>query len=314
MVSILRTTSRDDAREAAWNRLIGNIEEGDCIPFLGAGACANHIPLGGQLALTWGERMGYPLRDKTNLPAVMQYVATMSYEGDATSLKRDFARQEFDGIHAPDFGQPGQIHAVLARRHLSLYVTTNFDDFMTRALQYWRKHPRLDYSPWYGVSEGTARIGPLADPTYEPTPAEPLVFHLHGIFSDPPSLVLTEDDYIEFLVRLATDTTRRAGAVTASDVLPTYVRTRLRTQPLLFIGYSLRDWTFLVLFRTLLHGIPLSQRRNHVSVQVDPGERASKSARRYLEQYFNAQRIRIFWASARDFAEELSSRLGDADT
>jgi hypothetical protein len=314
MVSSLRAGPRDDAREAAWNRLIGNIREGDCIPFLGAGACEGHIPLGEQLALAWGGRMGYPLRDKTNLPAVMQYIATIGYEGDATSLKRDFLRAEFHSAQTPDFGQPEQIHSVLAKCDLSLYVTTNFDDFMTRALQYWRKQPRLDYSPWYGVGEGAARVGPLADPAYEPTPAEPLVFHLHGIFSDPPSLVLTEDDYIEFLVRLATDTTRRAGTVTASDVLPTYVRSRLRTQPLLFIGYSLRDWTFLVLFRTLLHGIPLSQRRKHISVQVDPNERTSRRARQYLEQYFDAQRIRIFWASAHDFAEELSSRLGGADT
>ena len=314
MAAILSTGRKDTAQEAAWSRLIGNIREGDCVPFLGAGACVGHIPLGGQLAREWGGKMGYPLRDKANLPSVMQYIATVGYEGDAMSLKRDFARIEFQGIHPPDFGEPGQIHSVLARCDLSLYVSTNFDDFMTRALQYWRKQPRLDYSPWYGVGEGTARAGPLADRLYEPTPTEPLVFHLHGIYSDPPSLVLTEDDYIEFLVRLATDTTRRAGTVSASEVLPTYVRSQLRTQPLLFIGYSLRDWTFLVLFRTLLHGIPFSQRRNHVSVQVDPNERASKRARQYLEQYFSTQRIRIFWASAHDFADELSSRLGGAGT
>lgn len=302
--------ARSDPQETAWNRLIDNIREGDCVPFLGAGACHGYIPLGGQLAAAWGKASHYPLQDKTNLASVMQYIATVEYDGDSTSLKRDFIRKEIERVHPPDFGDPRQVHGVLARLHLPLYVTTNYDDFMTRALSHWRKAPRLDYSPWYGTGEGSGHVSPLADATYLPTPAEPLVFHLHGTFSEPQSIVLTEDDYIEYLVRLATDTNRRAGVVAPSDVLPTYVRTQLRTQPLLFIGYSLRDWTFLVLFRTLLHGIPIGQRRNHVSVQIDPNERASKRAREYLEQYFSAQRIRIFWASAPDFAEELSSRLG----
>lgn len=306
--------ARDEAQEAAWDLLVGNIREGDCVPFLGAGACAGHIRLGGQLARSWGDDAGYPLYDRANLPAVMQYIAITKYDGDATSLKREFARREIQAAAPPNFGDPGQIHGVLAQRNLALYVTTNFDDFMSRALQYWRKQPRLDYSPWYGAGEAHTHVSPLADKTYQPTPAEPLVFHLHGFFAEPQSLVLTEDDYIEYLVRLASDTNRRAGAVAPSDVLPTYVRSQLRTQSLLFVGYSLRDWTFLVLFRTLLHGIPVGQRRNHVSVQVDPNERSSRRARRYLEQYFRAQRIRIFWASASDFAEELNSRLGGADT
>jgi hypothetical protein len=309
-VSIVRAGSRGGAHdnEHAWDLLIKNLKAGECVPFLGAGACHGHIPLGGPMALDWGGAAGYPLQDRTNLARVMQYIAMTGYDGDATSLKRDFIAREIASVRPPDFGDPAQVHGLLARFDLPLYVTTNYDDFMYLALQHQRRQPRHDHSPWYVTGAGDAYASPLADTGYEPTPAEPLVFHLHGHYQVPQSLVLTEDDNIEYLVQLASDTHRQAGA--ASGLLPAYVHGRLRSKPLLFIGYSLRDWTFLVLFRTLLHGIPDTHKRNHVSVQIDPGERSPRRARDYLERYLGAQRIQIFWDSASDFAQGLNSRLG----
>jgi hypothetical protein len=314
VVSIVPARSREGSRdlEPAWRLLIRNLKRGECVPFLGAGASHEHIPVGGTMAQDWGGAAGYPLRDTTNLARVMQYVTTTRYEGDATSLKGDFIDQEITPARPPDFGDPAQVHGLLARFDLPLYVTTNYDDFMYLALQHRRRQPRHDHSPWYVTGPGDTYSSPLADPGYEPTPAEPLVFHLHGHYKVPRSLVLTEDDNIEYLVQLASDTHRQAGAV--SGLLPAYVHGQLRSKPLLFIGYSLRDWTFLVLFRTLLHGIPESHRRNHVSVQVDPNERYTRRARDYMERYLGSQRIQIFWNSAREFALELNSRLGDTDT
>jgi len=312
-VFTLPAGSRQGARQPAdaLDQLIRNLESGECVPFLGAGACEGHIPLGGPMARSWGDATGYPLHDKTNLPRVMQYIATTDYDGDATSLKRDFVAREFAGIRAPDFGDPWQIHGLLSRFALPLYVTTNYDDFMYLALQQSRKSPRRDHSRWYAGSAGKSG-SPLSDVSYEPSPAEPLVFHMHGRYQEPPSLVLTEDDYIEYLVQLASDTQRQAGLV--SGLLPAYVHGQLRSKPLLFVGYSLRDWTFLVLFRTLLHGIPDTHRRNHVSVQIDPRERSPRRAREYLERYLHAQHIQVFWSSASEFARELSGRLGGASS
>jgi hypothetical protein len=236
----------------------------------------------------------------------MQYIAINEYDGDATSLKRDFIAREIATVGPPNFTDPTQVYGLLARFGLPLYVTTNYDDFMYLALQQQRRNPRQDYSPWYVTDPDEAHDSPFADKTYEPSPDEPLVFHLHGNYRAPQSLVLTEDDYIEYLVRLASDTHRRAGV--PSGMLPAYVHGRLRNKPLLFIGYSLRDWTFLVLFRTLLHGVPDTHRRRHVSVQVDPRERSPKRARTYLERYLRSQRVQIFWDSAHDFAEKLNAR------
>ena len=55
--------------------------------------------------------------------------------------------------------------------------------------------------PWY--LSGAAGIGRWkersdADYGFRPMPAQPVVFHLFGNQKEPESLVLTEDDYIEF--------------------------------------------------------------------------------------------------------------------
>ena len=210
-------------QESTWSLLLKNLPAGDCVPFLGAGACHERIPLGEQMALNWGETEGYPLADTTNLPRVMQYIATARYGGDAITLKHDFVRREISGVAAPDFSDSGQIHGVLARLDLPLYVTTNYDDFMFLALQHWRKLPRFDYSPWYVTGEGDTHDSPLTDRAYQATPRTPLVYHLHGHYERPQSLVLTEDDYIEYLVQLASDTHHHAGTTWASFLLSSVV-------------------------------------------------------------------------------------------
>src|SRR5690242_18817832 len=119
-----------DGVERAWNRLIKNLQGAECVPFLGAGACFGHIPLGAPMARKWAERHKYPMRDKDDLPRVMQYIATVEHAGDATSLKSEFVQLEFSALHLPDFGDSGQVHGQLARFDLPLYVTTNYDDLM----------------------------------------------------------------------------------------------------------------------------------------------------------------------------------------
>src|SRR5215472_124998 len=309
-VSILssKAESGDQDRDSAWRRLVESIRGHRCVPFLGAGACEGQIPLGGEMARKWGVREGYPLRDMTSLPRVMQYIATVTYGGDATSLKERFVEHELARVPMPDFDSPRQIHGLLAEYDLPLYVTTNYDDFMFHALQHKRKEPRQAHSHWYEADTPDREVSPFSDPSYDPTPAKPLVFHLHGYHSVPKSLVLTEDDYIDYLVRLAGETQQR-DALSETGLLPNYVYSSLRTNPLLFIGYSLRDWTFLVLFRALLRGIPESERRKHVSVQIDPGEKSPKRAREYLGKYLQAQSIQVFWDSAPDFAEKLKHRM-----
>jgi hypothetical protein len=299
--------------ERDWQRLVEQLRNGDCTPFLGAGACAGALPTGSELGRQWAERYQYPFQDGSNLPEVMQYASIV--EGDPVTVKQRVAR-ELSSLPDPDFTDPAEPHALLAELPINVYLTTNYDDFMTRALHRAGKRPVTAVCPWYRGAEVDAHM-PLPGGyrtqlpgTYQPRGDEPLVYHLHGSLRYPPSLVLTEQDYAEFLVNLAKDL-----GEDAKRVVPTQILSALARQPLLFIGYSLRDWSFRMLFHGFVGAVPDVLRRRHVSVQLSPaadmeGPEERRQAEDYLTRYFSKLNISVFWGTAADFCTELRDRMG----
>ncbi len=111
----------------------------------------------------------------------------------------------------------------------------------------------------------------------------------------PESLVLTEDDYIDFLVNVADP-----------DVLPPRIREALSDSMLLFIGYRLADWNFRVLYRGVVEKVDPSGRRQNLTVQLRPADVPSPAAaENYVDKYFEAMSVRVFWGDARAFLGEL---------
>src|SRR5262252_2691141 len=265
-----------------WDNWLDLISEKNCTPFIGAGAASAVLPTGGKLAKEWADTNKYPLTDDYNLTRVTQFLAIE--RKDTTYPKR--AMQRIIEGQQPDFDDPNEPHRVLADLGLPVYITTNYDSFMsdalTRSLE--RRHgPGTGHKPcqqicrWY-EPPGAGRARRERQP--KPTPDDPLVFHLHGHYANPESLVLTEDDYLNFLVRLSGP---------SRDLLPQVITEALNRSAILFIGYSLADWTFRVLFRSLLSAAPASFRFPCIAVQLPPGdtkkERTAK-ALNYLERYF----------------------------
>jgi SIR2-like domain len=289
-----------------WHRLVEQLGRGECTPFLGAGACHPTLPTAGQLSEIWAKEYNYPFLDRTNLPRVMQHAALL--EGDHVTVKQHVA-DTLRSRGRPDFAVNTESHALLAKLPLSVYLTTNYDDFMVSALKRENKRPHLAICPWYEGARPDAR---LADDTdFVPSVDEPIVYHLHGSFQDPRSLVLTEEDYLEFLITLAMD--RGAGG---RELIPTPILPHITKWPLLFIGYSLQDWTFLVIFHGLLRTVAGVQKRRHVSVQCPPlpdgDPKARARAKKYLTSYFEEWKISVFWGTAQEFCTELRFRLGES--
>ncbi|GAA3407978.1 hypothetical protein GCM10018952_03420 [Streptosporangium vulgare] len=144
----------------------------------------------------------------------------------------------------------------------------------------------------------------------------PVVYHLHGSWAEPSSLVLTESDYLTYLVNMVD-----AVATDGRHPLPTPILRAMTTRPLLFVGYSLQDWTFRVLFHGLVRNTPRSNKRRHVSVQLMPeingsaagagdAEAARDKARRYITHYLDRWNISIFLGTASEFCSELRRRMG----
>ena len=119
---------------------------------------------------------------------------------------------------------------------------------------------------------------------------------------DPDSLVLTENDYFNYLIEVSQN----------GNALPPGVRSALVDGSLLFLGFRVEEWDFRVLFRTIMkqQGRRLRDKYSHVAAQIDPEEGQTidpERARRYLERYFEGDKVSIFWGSVDDFAARLST-------
>jgi hypothetical protein len=287
--------------ERDWTRLISQLRAGKCTPFLGAGACAT-LPTGTELSRTWAEKFGYPFSDEADLARVMQFGA-ISYS-DAVYVKEKVCAQILEA-KMPDFTDPAEPHALLAEFPLPLFVTTNYDEFLGGALERAGKSPQWAMCPWNFDSELDYQAAALAL-SAEPTKDAPLIYHLHGMAREPESIVLTERDYLEFLVRLV-----RSRDESKPPILPSLIASALVNTPLLFIGYSMQDWTFKVLFYGLLRDRMDINKRRSISVQIKPAlsESAQQKACEFLSKYFDGWNIQIFWGSAAQFCHELRSRM-----
>ena len=276
--------------EYDWELLLERINDKNCTPFLGAGACEGVFPLGSQIAQQWALEQGYPLEDSRDLARVSQYIA----------VTRDFMypknklQKQFQNIPFPDFTASNEPHAVLAELNLPIYMTTNYDDCMFEALKKRDKDVKQEVCLW----NTRIKQKSIFDTSPGPTPASPLVFHLHGNLKVPESLVLTEDDYLDFLIQLSRN----------KKLLPARIQEALAGSTLLFLGYRLADWDFRVLFRGILNYLEKSTAYAHISVQLAPGQ---EKAQQYLTKYFDKLDIRIYWGTCRQFVEELRSKWKD---
>ncbi len=303
-----------------WTGLVRLIQQGKCTPIVGPRAHGRWLPTPPEIARRWSETHAYPFANKNDLSRVAQYMAT--HQGP------DFARYEFLDTLMSEFSQhlpeglrpegrfdtltelvqatgwealtaddPNQVHRVLADFDLPLYLTTNPDNFMVEALKAQGKEPVREICRW---SEDLDWLPSrfAQDDAYEPTPDEPLVYHLFGSDEEINSPVLTEDDYLRFLVRVSAE----------RDRIPNLIREALSSSSLMFVGYSLYDWEFRVLMHGLVASLEQRLRFKYVAVQLEFEEAAEadlEAVQTFLEQYFQDADINVFWGSTAQFIAEL---------
>jgi len=306
-----------------WPVIISNITLGSCTPILGNQL--NDALLGSQrdLAQRWAETFNFPMApwQREDFPQVAQYLAVNQARNFPQTQLIAYLRDEllsrfgpvlsafapnaplddlFAAIAAAQRSNaPSSPIEILAALPLPIYVTVATDNLLAEALKAAGKHPKVEFCRW---NEDVARLplvyNPKAD--YTPTPGEPLVFHLFGVNSIPASLVVTEDQYFDYL----------RGVSMIKKLVPSVVRAALNDTSLLFLGFRLEDWSFRIIFRSIMNQEGSYRRRKIESVagQILPEEgvfMAPERAQKYLEGYFKDVDVSIFWGSVDDFAQEL---------
>jgi hypothetical protein len=292
---------RNGLAEDKWKGLIKHIRRGTCTPFIGAGACAN-LPKGSDLARMLAKEYNYPLDDTYDLQRVSQFVAI---NVDLSTLRADLIEELKKGGY-PDLCAKNETHSVLADLNLPIYVTTNYDDFMVQALRKRERDVQVDFARWANEISVSGIKSVLCEEGYEPSPEKPVVFHLHGNWDYPDSIVLTEEDYLDFVINISKK----------KELIPPAIIEAFSRTALLFIGYSLNDWTLRFILRGLMSTRTAINNCRSIAVQLEPtikNEDALEAACKYLDDYFDRHfqlQIDVYWGKAEEFALELRDRIG----
>lgn len=183
---------------------------------------------------------------------------------------------------------------VLAGFPLPIYLTTCHHDYIEVALRRAGKQPKTEICRWHKGLDG---IPSVFDDNYQPSPAEPLVYHLHGFDANPASLVLTEDDHMEFLIAVSQNIGRE------TDPVPRRVRQAMADSSLIMLGYNLRHLDFRVIFWGLIKPRPIQQ--TSVSIQLIPSE----VEKAYLQKYLDEFEFKVFWGDVQQYTQELNAAL-----
>ena len=280
--------------------MIAQIKNKRCTPFIGAGASFPWLPLGSQIAQDWAQQYEYPLEDNGELDKVSQFVGILN--DDEMFPKMELCNI-ITGVVPPDFTKyKDSPYGILSKINFPIYITTNYDKFMEEALKNIGRIPDSEYCRWNEAIELAGENSLFLDSEYKPTESRPLVYHLHGSIDVPQSIVLTERDYIYFLINLSKD----------EKLLPTPIRKALASTSLLFIGYSLGDINFRVIFQGIMSIVKPHFQLPSIAVQLPPNYDEDKKDKimKYLNRYTkNMFKVRIHWGDAQEFVNELQKRL-----
>jgi hypothetical protein len=308
-----------------WPSLVRAIRKTRCTPVLGPGLTDSLIGSRKEWAQRWAEKYHFPMAadERDDLPQVAQYLAVnqgaLLLPDELREYVEDELRKQFAG-RLPDEKLAGALdeiltavgsrmreeneadpHRVLAELSLPIYITTHPANLLAAALTAEGKQPVVELCRWRDDIAWPSSIYDT-EPDYRPSPQRPLVFHLFGHLSHPESLVLTEDDYFDYLI----------GITSNKNLIPAPVLRALTDASLLFLGFRVDEWEFRVLFRSIMNRQGGLRRSNyvHVAVQIDPEESnllEPERARRYLERYFQGADISIYWGTTDDFGRELKA-------
>lgn len=236
------------------DELVRTICEGNCILFLGAGINAkspdyvsenlkyrNNPPAGQELASAIAAACSYPIDEELTLQRVSLYCK------DQRLGRRKLENTVVRSLTLDSGGnlfKPSAILQMMARLPFRIIITTNYDDLYLEALKEAGKTPTVAFYDQTLQTKG----GALDFKHEDLTVASPLVYKMHGDIHKPASMILTEDDYVDFIYKMG-----RGGD---EHPIGESLQKALKDWNILYIGYSLRDFNLRVLLKALKRSSP----------------------------------------------------------
>jgi hypothetical protein len=308
---------KSPSKEKSWKEIIvDRLAEGNVVPIIG-NTFTNTLAFGNHddLIEGWINYIGYPLAaEGHNLAYVAQYESVSKAKDEIETKEKylEFLKAALSMMAGEDPDIPAEQEdelqeqardmtvsamarflnypslntdranplLLLAALRLPVYVTTGYHNFLEVALKEKAgKAPRTEVYRW---TEELKHIPSIfeQDPDYVPSPEEPLVYHLHGLDQYPESLVLTEDDHLDFLTNIAHISPEVMAALAQSS--------------LVVLGFNLADWDFKVLFRGVIRA--RTRQLASVAIQLDDNPQQQE----YLKKYLGQVNFEVEWTDPAD--------------
>ena len=283
------------------------IHRGRVIPFLGAGAslgdrdpdetwskeAVTYLPTAAELASYLALKTQFPEDETLDLAKVAQYYNIVG--------GREPLNAELHEIFARDY-RITSLHTMLANaRAPLLIVTSNYDDLIERAFKAKARpyhvvihttDPAMGSQIYWwppGASEPEEAIPNKLDIDLD---TETVIYKMHGAVdrekASRDQFVVTEDDYIDFLVRM-----------TKNRAIPSIFSRAFDTRHFLFLGYGLRDWNFRVVLSRIGKDLHRTKEMKSWAIQYRPS---------FLEQRFWQDRgVEVYDMTIDDFVSQLGT-------
>jgi len=290
-----------------------NLENGNVVPFLGAGASragvgaegAATLPSAAELSELLAKTTNYPSKEpgeRKNLARVASYFAEIS---GRLQLRRQLRK------HLSVNAAPGVLHEYLAKLpgH-RLIITTNYDTLLEQALRAADKPFHLVVHP---IEKDDLRGSVLwwppgaKEPEVVPTNTldidlgqSTVVYKMHGSVGSADSdkwdnFVVTEDDYTDFLSQMSG----------GNSAIPAIFGAHFRERNFLFLGYSLSDWNLRVVLNNLSRDLKREGRGGDFAawaIQRDPSP--------FERKLWGRRDVEIFDLEIDEFVAQLRDNAG----
>jgi hypothetical protein len=298
-----------------WNRL----KAGKVVPFLGAGASfvgrlpdarwdariPAFLPNGSELAHFLADEAEFPSTvsyDRDDLAKVCSYYVDMGGRRGLRERLREVLNHPYHS---------GSLHAFLAAVPSPLViVVTNYDTLLEQAFQDAGKpydlvvYPadRKDFANavlWWQHQATQPQFVPVSELDIN-LATTTVIYKMHGTIrpetDEWDNFVITEEDYIEFLSRMTTN-----------SAVPSVFYPYFRERSFLFLGYSLRDWNLRVVLRNISKYLPKriaggdeDEDSLHWAIQRNPSVLESK--------LWTKRHVNIFDLTLDEFVGEMHKR------
>ena len=284
----------ESLQEREWRSLIRMIQNDDCILLLGPDMALDPNGCGNTtLTIKLAQILAEELKHKYE-PSCEENLAHIAqiYERKNDRISLEIAAEDFYRNYA---GQTTETHRHLASLPISLCIDLTPTGLMAKAYEEAGKNPIREFYDFKGqVNKPLARGVHGFDKD-----KCPLIYELFGSLDNSASLLLTENDLLDFLVNVAKKT----------PPLPQELTSRFTDQrtSFLFLGFGFHHWYL----RILLHVLKAdSDRQQNLSLALEDAAFFSHPDQHQTVLFYSEQhRIQFRRASWQMFAEELRERF-----